>query len=264
MPFTEGLKLKVRRRAHFACCLCHDFGVEIHHIIPQEDGGPDDEDNAAPLCPSCHEKFGANPTKRKVIREMRDFWYEICETRFPADYGVLREIKDAVSGTAKSEELAAATEAIITAIKNHGPLAHGFSIELGTAPPEDWERAIRSLRLEDVIAKLITRETPRQASYFDLLFYDKLWPEEDGYAEVRSEFLALFGKFVAEGICKEILDEMGLKDEDGVTAPEIVAILEQIAIKAALLVHMHSGDIEAALRDDGEILFRLSNSEKSI
>ena len=45
----------------------------------------DTEDNAAPLCPSCHETFGANPTKRKFIREARDFWYEFCEKRYASD-----------------------------------------------------------------------------------------------------------------------------------------------------------------------------------
>jgi hypothetical protein len=85
MAFTEATKLAVKRKAHFACCLCRSVGIELHHIIPQADGGPDTEDNAAPLCPSCHETYGANPTKRKFIREARDFWYEICATRYASD-----------------------------------------------------------------------------------------------------------------------------------------------------------------------------------
>ena len=64
--------------------MCHDLVVHIHHIVPQAEGGSDTEDNAAPLCPSCHDKFGANPQKRKLIREMRDHWYEICEERYTA------------------------------------------------------------------------------------------------------------------------------------------------------------------------------------
>jgi len=42
---------------------------------------PDNLDNAAPLCGSCHDLFGRNPDKRKQIREMRDFWWEVCEKR---------------------------------------------------------------------------------------------------------------------------------------------------------------------------------------
>jgi hypothetical protein len=85
MAFTEATKLVVKRKAHFSCCLCRSVGIELHHIVPQADGGPDNEDNAAPLCPSCHETYGANPTKRKFIREARDFWYEICSTRYASD-----------------------------------------------------------------------------------------------------------------------------------------------------------------------------------
>lgn len=78
MPFPEQLKRKVRARANFRCCRCYQPDVEIHHIVPQADGGGDTEDNAAPLCPNCHSRYGANPEKRKIIREMRDAWYERC------------------------------------------------------------------------------------------------------------------------------------------------------------------------------------------
>lgn len=78
MPFPESLKKKVRARANFRCCVCQEIDVEIHHIVPHADGGKDTEDNAAPLCPNCHSTYGANPEKRKIIREMRDRWYERC------------------------------------------------------------------------------------------------------------------------------------------------------------------------------------------
>jgi hypothetical protein len=92
MPFPESIKASVRRRAHFTCCLCKTLGVDIHHILPQEEGGPDTEDNAAPLCPSCHGTYGANPVKRKFIGEARDLWFEICEARYGSDAGRLDEI----------------------------------------------------------------------------------------------------------------------------------------------------------------------------
>lgn len=85
MGFPETVKTSVRRKSHLQCCLCKSLGVEIHHIIPQAEGGPDTEDNAAPLCPSCHETYGANPVKRKMITEARDLWYEVCERRYAPD-----------------------------------------------------------------------------------------------------------------------------------------------------------------------------------
>jgi HNH endonuclease len=97
MPFSETLKKDVRRRAHFSCCLCKALGVEIHHINPQEEGGPDTDDNAAPLCPSCHETYGANPQKRKFITEARDVWYEICEKRYATDPQQLKVLEDALT-----------------------------------------------------------------------------------------------------------------------------------------------------------------------
>jgi len=81
MAFTEGTKLEAKRKAHFCCVICHQPFVEVHHIVPQAKGGSDDLDNAAPLCGSCHDLFGANPEKQKQIQEMRDFWWELCENR---------------------------------------------------------------------------------------------------------------------------------------------------------------------------------------
>ena len=72
VAFSASLKKRVRQKAHYRCCLCQAVLVEVHHIVPQGEGGPDEEDNAAPLCASCHEIYGANPTKRKFIREARD------------------------------------------------------------------------------------------------------------------------------------------------------------------------------------------------
>lgn len=106
MAFSEQLKLRVRRLAHFQCCLCHTLGVEIHHILPQAEGGPDTEDNAAPLCPSCHEIYGANPVKRKFISEARDFWYEVCDRRYASDKDQLDRIVGLVEGTVKRDDLA--------------------------------------------------------------------------------------------------------------------------------------------------------------
>ena len=96
MAFSEALKAQVRGRARFRCCRCHEIGVEVHHIVPQAAGGSDEVDNAAPLCPSCHEKFGANPEKRKEIREMRDLWYEIAREKWPTADDRVGGLNDAV------------------------------------------------------------------------------------------------------------------------------------------------------------------------
>ncbi|MGA1871739.1 MAG: HNH endonuclease [bacterium] len=82
MPFSETIKLEVKRKSAFRCCRCQNIGVEIHHIIPEYENGPSDIDNAAPLCPKCHADFGDNPNKRKELRQMRDWWYEQAASMF--------------------------------------------------------------------------------------------------------------------------------------------------------------------------------------
>ena len=80
MDFTEQTKKEVREKSAFRCCRCQKISIEVHHVIP-EDGN--DINNAAPLCPNCHDDFGENPIKRKGITQMRDWWYEQVKKQFP-------------------------------------------------------------------------------------------------------------------------------------------------------------------------------------
>lgn len=89
MAFSEEIKLRVKKKAMFQCCRCHETSVEIHHIIPQEYNGSDTEENAAPLCPNCHSSFGGNPEKRKEITQMRDNWYETVERMYSGQASAL-------------------------------------------------------------------------------------------------------------------------------------------------------------------------------
>lgn len=79
MAFTEKLKKEVRNLADGKCVICHKPFVEIHHIIPQSEGGSDTIENAAPLCARCHDIYGDNPKKRKQIIEFRNRWYQVIE-----------------------------------------------------------------------------------------------------------------------------------------------------------------------------------------
>jgi hypothetical protein len=96
MPFSEALKLQVKKKAAFQCCMCHEVGVDIHHIIPQAEGGPDDIDNAAPLCQNCHDRYGANPEKRKQIRQMRDWKYEIVQEKYHGEQSRFEQLNEAL------------------------------------------------------------------------------------------------------------------------------------------------------------------------
>ncbi len=93
MAFSEALKRRVREKAAYHCVICHKPFVEVHHIIPQSEGGPDTENNAAPLCAGCHDLYGGNPEKRKQIREMRDYWYRVMEQRLSGERDVFAPIQ---------------------------------------------------------------------------------------------------------------------------------------------------------------------------
>jgi hypothetical protein len=114
MPFSESLKAQVRKKAQLACCLCKSLGVEVHHIIPESEDGPDTEENAVPLCPSCHETYGANPQKRKFIREVRNLWYEICENRLALGKEQLDEIKHLLQNTVSYEDFQGFKEELLS------------------------------------------------------------------------------------------------------------------------------------------------------
>jgi 5-methylcytosine-specific restriction endonuclease McrA len=82
MPFPDQIRIEVRKKSAFRCCRCHEIGIDVHHIIPQCEGGSDDIENAAPLCQNCHDRFGDSAQKRKEIAQMRDWWYSVVEEKY--------------------------------------------------------------------------------------------------------------------------------------------------------------------------------------
>jgi HNH endonuclease len=147
MAFSDAIKTKIRRRSHFSCCLCHSLGVEIHHIIPEADGGQDSEENGAPLCPSCHETYGANPEKRKFIREARDFWYEVCAKRFISDTDQLSALSETLKTVATKEDLKR------LAVQNNS-----YILGRSEGNTQPWEQLRYSFVRPEFIHPLIVRE----------------------------------------------------------------------------------------------------------
>lgn len=93
MPFPEKVKTEARKLAHYKCAICHAPFVDVHHIVPESENGPNDLENAAALCAKCHDDFGNNPDKRNQIRGMRDLWYELCAKRYKEeDIGVYEKL----------------------------------------------------------------------------------------------------------------------------------------------------------------------------
>lgn len=119
MAFIEKIKEEVLRKANFRCCVCRSHpATHVHHIIPQKDGGSDTEDNAAPLCPNCHDTYGGNPEKRKFITRNRDDWYEICKNRYTSDDKINQEILEHIKELSTKEDIHKAVSYLDNRIQN--------------------------------------------------------------------------------------------------------------------------------------------------
>jgi len=145
MPFSDIVRWQVRRKAHFRCCMCHGVDVQVHHIHPESEGGHNSIENAAPLCPTCHDLYGANPNKRRLIREMRDWWYEICEQRFQSDAEQLHDIKALVTDLPSKEDLRTALHSL-----NVPGAPHDAAVSSDSAAPTP-----PGLGLHEVLAYII-------------------------------------------------------------------------------------------------------------
>lgn len=119
MPFPESVKLDAKRRANFRCVVCQQPWVEVHHIEPEAEGGPDTIENAAPLCAGCHHQYGGNPELRKQLREMRDHWWARCERAqyVTVDAGLAQKVDDLqtglLQGQKRNEEVLAEVKAMM-------------------------------------------------------------------------------------------------------------------------------------------------------
>ena len=87
MAFSEDVRSKVLLWSDRHCCLCKKacgVNIEVHHLIPEEQNGGDEIDNAIPLCFECHGSVqhynSKHPigTKYKVdeLRKRRDQVYD--------------------------------------------------------------------------------------------------------------------------------------------------------------------------------------------
>jgi|SRR5262245_16551819 len=80
MPFSQAIRKEALERSHYRCVWCQRGGfLEVHHLEPRSEDGPDTIDNACPLCPNCHELVGSNPQRKAFLTCKRDWWWKHCE-----------------------------------------------------------------------------------------------------------------------------------------------------------------------------------------
>lgn len=237
MAFSEKIKYNVKQKSHQSCCVCKSIGIEIHHIVPQTEDGSDEIDNAAPLCPSCHETYGANPQKRKFIKESRDIWYDICEKRFSLFGKELKNIDQKLNSILKYVE-------------------------------SDNNNKEKYLSFGEIVDFLFQFKHPKeQNSNFQFMFnfiynLDGSDDEESkAFNKLRDSFTELLGSYFAEKVILYLLADTKVNWKKGVTEPELLNFINSPRILWILLMNNPNLELEedatigCILREEGELAF---------
>lgn len=251
MPFSESIKTAVRQKAHFLCCICKTFGVEIHHIVPEEQNGPDTEDNAAPLCPTCHEIYGANPTKRKLIREARDHWYATCEKRFSFDGGLFQEVHNLLKDKASKSD-----------IEDLKVLVRDSRLATSTAITSAGRTDVTRLGIDELVVYLMNTKSSGREVQSKMLLLSGFWPPRRGLRKIRSDFIKNFGLYTALKAAALALSEMDVPTRDFMTEDEISRSLHHLAIILACYNLAFDGEIFGALTSDGQLVWYSDKDKK--
>lgn len=267
MAFTEKIKSTVRKKSHHTCCLCRNIGIEVHHIIPKEENGPDTLDNAAPLCPTCHETFGLNSSKRKMIREARNLWYELCEQRFKSDGDRIAELQKTITNLAEDMKITTLKDEISSAVVDR--LINTGIIKDGKGKGMTIGQLLEKIMVFRKKLKVSNQESVDVTYQF--LFEsigDESFPDDKEYNEFRGKFLEYFGRHVAKNICVYLVHTHKIDWKRGVTEPDLYSVTnENWAIMFMLLHHEDVSTSDVKLRvylnDNLDFVGSLKKSKKT-
>lgn len=258
MSFSESLKADLRRRSDMRCCVCHSIGVDIHHIVPTCEDGSDAEDNAAPLCPSCHDTYGMNPTKRKLIREAKTNWLASCDRRLHR-IPEINELIEIARGLATREDLSCALREAISS-KHNSP---------GTCSAEPVAQP-----LGDIIeffynfAPDSSKVCQTDIDFAYTAMFGAVWRDEE-MEDIRKSFLAAYGSVTARRVCIYALQYHHVSHfASGFTDDDLGILLNHITITAIMLLHHHELNSESARFDlgitiDGKLWGKMHADESS-
>ena len=245
MPFTEALKLQIKKKSHFCCAICHSVGVEIHHIIPQAEAIDDTIDNAAPLCPSCHETYGANPTKRKFIREARDFWYELCENKYSSHEGeTLSDIRDLLEQSQR-EILSLRSDVLLNFAETN---KNDELFDLG---------------ISGIMRYLLSKYNQETFPQFTSLFLDELWDEDD-LPEIRQYLFEQYGRFLVEKITLHVMFESEIDLREPFTEDDFLQIFKSLITFSILLEELEEGKLMVRINENGGLTWKTTELAQHI
>ena len=141
MPISDIQAAQVLARCARHCCICRQFTpllIQVHHIVPKEDGGKDSLDNLIPICISCHAYTHAKPTMTRKftsreLRACRDGVYELVKTgklpaKIPLTSGELQSISSSLADQIRRDNVKysalppEAIELLVAAISEDAPI----------------------------------------------------------------------------------------------------------------------------------------------
>ncbi len=202
MAFDPLEVSKLLAECHRRCCVCHKFcGVkmEVHHIHWKSKGGPDDIDNAIPLCFECHAEVNhynpEHPKGRKFTREElhkhKKQWLGICKN-YPM--ALITAPRDADIGPLEGMALELEhNQSIVNEITDGTPWQDKIGCILLN---EQYKRSIAEgalLLLTDDLRKIINQaysEVGRINTFVDM--YANTRPEGNAFSEATNRLLEAY------------------------------------------------------------------------
>jgi len=86
MPFKKSDIDRLLAATGRKCVICSSLhNVQVHHVVPKEEGGSDTFENAVPLCPSCHDRVHVKHSSGRTTRD-----YSPEEVRLHLKRAILR------------------------------------------------------------------------------------------------------------------------------------------------------------------------------
>jgi hypothetical protein len=86
---SRDVRNKVLVDAMHRCCLCpeHREIVDLHHVVPISEGGPNTENNLMAVCPTCHATIHRirNRYTPEQLRMYQERWVRLCSLGLPLD-----------------------------------------------------------------------------------------------------------------------------------------------------------------------------------
>lgn len=88
-PFDADASVRLLADSRRHCCVCLRWcgqRIQIHHIVPQAEGGAGDYENGIPVCLDCHAEIESRSNMGRrftaaELREHRDRWFSTVRDR---------------------------------------------------------------------------------------------------------------------------------------------------------------------------------------